>query len=226
MKKVLFGILGLGAIVSLVVVMSCGGSGSSGGPADAGSAAVAAAVADVAGTVTPVPSEVNVNTSEDLPINDTFDCPIAGTAAITGNFTVNADTTTFSYTGTFAEVLTNCTVYDDTFANGGACGFGNVVGNGTLNGTVDGSGTETAFTISETIKGTGLTFLYDGKTLTCDIDLALSLDSSTTWDEATVKNAITGTVCTADWAAILAAEKDATAMAALCTAFDAQAASL
>jgi hypothetical protein len=65
-----------------------------------------------------------------------------------------------------------------------------------------------------------MTFGYHKKTLTCDMDLTLHLDSSTTWTEDNIASAVTGTVCGVDWAQIQVALKDSTEMAKLCTALD------
>ncbi len=226
MKKVLFGILGFGMIVSLAVVMSCGGGSSGGGAANAGSAAVATSVATMfASGGSPVSlDEVRVSESVNQPIDLTVTCPAGGTATLTGSIDINADESSVSYSGSIDEVLADCTVTDAEPPT--SCGFGDVVGNGTMTVTVNGSGTETSFTLSETVVGTGLTFTYNGNTLTCDIDLALNIDSSTTWDETNIMDAMSGSICGSDWTEIRTALADPDAMAALCAAYDAAATEL
>lgn len=217
MKKVLFGILGLGTVISLVIVMSCGGSSGT-APTDAGSVAVASAVSAVI-VAGGNPLSIDVDTAI-TPI--VVDCPVSGTATISGDVTTTGDSTSGTVTGTVTEVLADCTVKDAAPPKG--CGFGNVVANGTVDATVDASGSSTgAFTLTETMKGSGLTFVYDSKTLTCDIDLTLSLTNATTYTEATVLSAITGTICGVDWAQIVTALSDASTMETLCTALSAKA---
>jgi hypothetical protein len=225
MKKVLFGIIGLGAIVSLVVVMSCGGSGGGNGvaPTDAGSVAVASAVSAALAAggnplgTTSIIDEAYVNSGGNIPVDISTTCPAgSGTIAVTGNLS-STDT---SVNGTLTEVLTNCAVEDAAPPKG--CGFGNVVSNGTITVTINASGSQTSYTVSETMAGTGLTFAYDSKTLTCDIDLALNINSSTTYTEANIANAITGTICGVDWTQIQAALQSASQMETLCTALSAK----
>ena len=229
MKKVLFGLLGLGAIVSLVVVMSCGGSSSSGtAPTDAGSVATATSVSAIMSNVG-LPGlssidDIRVSEATEIPATE-VDCPNGGIVTVSGNITVDAASEeNYAVTADGTEVMADCTVTDAEAPLG--CGFGDVVGNGTMNWTLDISGTQSTYSISETIKGTGLTFGYHSKTLTCDIDIALNIDSSLDLTEDNIASAITGTICGADWAQVQAALDSATEMETLCAALDASAANL
>lgn len=218
MKKVFFGLLAL----SFVAVMSCGGS--SGTPADANSSVAGATVSSVlAGAGNPYSgiSEVGINESATVPVDATVDCAIieggvSGSMTVSGTINVTAGDSSATIDGTLTEVMSDCTVNDT------ACDFGEVVGNGTLTVSINGDANEAAVTFTETVKG-DLSFVFKGKTLACPVDLALNVTADTTYTQEGLTDAMTGTICGADWASVKAALADATQMEALCTAFDAAA---
>ena len=219
MKKVLLSVL----CVSFVAVMSCGGSGTSGTPADANSTVAGAAVSSCLAIYNPggVTEKVGINEDASVPIAETIDCAditggVSGTLTLDGTMNISASDTSFTINGSVTEVMADCTVTDT------ACDFGNVVGNGTLTATVDGSGDSAGVTFTEVVTG-DLTFDFKAKSLACPVNLTLSVTPDTSFTEEGIKSAITGTVCGADWASINAALSDATTLDALCTAWSAAA---
>jgi hypothetical protein len=218
MKKVFFGLL----VLSFVAVTS--GGGSSGTPADANSSVAGATVSSVlAGAGNPYSgiSEVGINESISIPVDATVDCSvieggISGTMTVSGTINVTASDSSATIDGTLTEVMSDCTVTDTV------CDFGDVVGNGTLTVVISGSSDGSAVSFTETVKG-DLSFVFKSKTLACPVDLALNVNADTTYTQEGITNAMTGTICGADWASVKAALADPTQMEALCTAFDAAA---
>jgi len=225
MKKVIFGVLGLGTAISLVIVMSCGSSGgSSGGPATADSAIAGSAVTAMvmgSGGLLSVDSGNNNNNSYSY----TYDCADftdgkSGTIDVTAEYAF--DGTTYTFDG--LETLNDCTGTDTL------CDFGDVVGNGDIewkaNITTDEQSAQ-AFSLTLTAldaldaanypKITKiLSFLIKDKTLKCAIALTYNFNSSMT-TEAEIEAAMTGTVCGADWKLTIdAINGDAASKTALC----------
>lgn len=225
MKKVLFGFLCL----SFVSVMSCGGSSTTGTAADANSSVAGAAVSSCLAGYNPagVLETVSVGINQDVswPVTETVECSIieggvSGSIALDGTINISvSDDASFTMAGTINETMTDCTVTDT------ACDFGEVVGNGALVVTIDGSGSGSTFTFTETVTG-DLSFVFQGQTLACPVDLTLTVNADTSYTQDGLVDAMTGTVCGADWASVKAALADSTEMEALCAAFDAQASNI
>lgn len=218
MKKVLLGFL----CISFVAVMSCGGS--SGEPATAESSVAGAAVAAcLSNNPTGFTSEINVNEGDyDWTVNEdlgTLVCDLGGSLTLTGTISVTGTDDSATVDGTLTETFTDCAITDT------ACNFGEVLGNGALTITINGDYSSSAATFAETIKG-DLIWIFNEKTLPCNVDLAMNIDSNTTYTEQTILDAITGTVCGADWASVKAALADSAQMETLCAAFDAAATEL
>jgi len=218
MKKVLFGLLCL----SFAAVMSCGGS-SSGTPADANSSVAGATVsACLSGAGNPYSKIAEMGVNETVTIPTTVvQCTeitggVSGTITVSGDISVTADGSSATIDGTVTEVMAACTVTDT------ACDFGNVVGDGTLTAKINGGTNGSAVTFTETLTG-DLSFVFKSKTLPCAVNLSLNVTADTQYTQEGITDAMTGTICGADWASVKAALADSTKMKELCTAWDAAA---
>lgn len=191
MKKIL--VLGL-SVVTVIVLSSCGGSGSS---ATSGqSAATAGAVAPVISSVmSGATSSINVDdvhVNTDLP-EITFPCETSGNVATTG---------TYSVTGNVAD---NATLVVDTTSTFNACTGTDARCNivyilgGSVTGTVNASLVGSNLTYSSTEQGT--INVSGFATFDCPVDITVTITSSdlTGWGAHTsvddVLAKMTGTIC-------------------------------
>jgi len=212
MKKMLLILLCL----SFVILMSCGGN-NGGTSATADTSVAGATVSSCLSNYNPASdiatTEVNVN---EVAVDTKIDCPVSGTIDVLGTIDITANDNAFSISGNITQEMKDCVVTDT------ACDFGDVEGNGTLTTVITGNSDGSAVTFTEAVTG-NLTFVFQGKTLPCAVDLSLNVNADTNYTQDGLVDGMTGTICGADWTSVKEALNSTTKMTELCEAFDAAA---
>jgi len=223
MKKVFFGVLGLCAVTSMVVVMSCGGSGGGAPTAESTAASKVLQAVVLTGGLGGIGS-IETNTydytcdgHQNAWTIDNIPCGFSGTPVgdvkVGGTYSCSDTNYTYAITETFEK---SCTYNIDT------CSMGDTIITGTVTVAGDLNFADTdASSFSFTIKSDKITLAWGTTTKDCAIELTFAYDPSKTYTtEAEVDNAFTGNICGADWTQTITDATDTTKVEALCTALN------
>jgi hypothetical protein len=131
--------------------------------------------------------------------NETTNCTTSGTLTLAGDFSISVDTVTYLATldSTLTETLDACVESGSfTTADSVACSYTTEIDgviecnmSGTFDGSDEASTAEFDFACSTSSQCDGLSITLNGTAHTVGVDIAMTIDSTTT------EPALTGTIC-------------------------------